>query len=405
MFSHADESASFVKGVVGGFGAEAEACVPGGAIGGGAEFDFEGRGFLERDGELLEGEAFAVSGIEVVAKFVEGDFGPMNDGEVSGVIFSSGELGRFLFTPLFLAFSFGLVFPPFAGSFFFDVGPDLEEFRFELGEFFGVLFAEVVFFFPVGLDLVELEIFEGLVGDDFPVADAHRGVAFGGGNVGAPEEGDGAIDGLAGAGGEDIDTIDGAIGGDGDVGDGEGGGEEVGADDGDVAGGAGLDVGGEADDSRDTDAALVAIALAAAESAGGAPGAVLLGLGCGELSFAVALGAVVGGEDDEGVFAETEFIEGRHELAEGVVELGDIPVVLADAGVLDIGVGFLKLGVALDGEMRFVGPDGDEEGLGGVALFLEPAVGFMGDEGSREAFERADFFAITDEVFWVLVAG
>ncbi|MDB4309967.1 hypothetical protein N9956_00960, partial [Akkermansiaceae bacterium] len=107
MFSHADESASFVKGVVAGFGAEAEAGVPCGAIGGGAEFDFEGRGFLERDGELLEGEAFAVSGIEVVAKFVEGDFGPMNDGEVSGVIFSSGELGRFLFTLLFLTFSFG----------------------------------------------------------------------------------------------------------------------------------------------------------------------------------------------------------------------------------------------------------------------------------------------------------
>jgi hypothetical protein len=108
---------------------------------------------------------------------------------------------------------FRLVLPPFAGAFCFDAGPDFQEYRFEFGELVGVFFGEVVHFLPVGFDLVKLEFLKVLIGDNFPIADAHCGLAFGGGDVGAPEEWHGTRDGLARARRENIDPIDGAVGG------------------------------------------------------------------------------------------------------------------------------------------------------------------------------------------------
>ena len=117
------------------------------------------------------------------------------------------------------------------------------------------------------MDVEEHEVGEGFVADDLPVADAHGDAVVGWGDVGAPEEGDGAGESFSCEGGEDADAIDGAVFGLLEAGDVEDGGEEVGADDGDVAGGAGFDVTGPAGDA---DAAFVIAALASAEAAGGA---------------------------------------------------------------------------------------------------------------------------------------
>ena len=66
----------------------------------------------------------------------------------------------------------------------------LEEYLFHLIEFFHLLGSEIALLLPVLLDLIELKLVEGFVGDQFPVSDAEGGVAVGRGDMGSPEERD-----------------------------------------------------------------------------------------------------------------------------------------------------------------------------------------------------------------------
>ena len=65
-------------------------------------------------------------------------------------------------------------------------------------------------------------------------------------------------------------------------------------------------------------------------------------------------GAVVGGEHNEGVFAEAEFVKGGEDASYGMVELSDVPVVSAFGGIGEIFVGCLMSGIGSDGFVRFV---------------------------------------------------
>ena len=147
--------------------------------------------------------------------------------------------------------------------------------------------------------------------------------------MGAPVERDFALNRFSGEGGEHADAIDGAVGGEWDSSDIENGGENIGSDDGDVTGGAGLDVLWPTDDAGDADAAFMTAALIATESARG--------------SAIVGNGAVVRGEDDEGVVSDACFVQGVHHLAEGVVELTDVAhvfgvfVAIVEGGEFGIG--------------------------------------------------------------------
>ena len=70
--------------------------------------------------------------------------------------------------------------------------------------------------------------------------------------------------------------------------------------------------------------------------------------------------------------------------------------------ILDAGIRLRELLGRFDGEVGFVGPDGEEERLVRVAL-LQPADALFGDERGGEAFDLADGVAVADEVGWVFV--
>lgn len=187
----------------------------------------------------------------------------------------------------------------------------------EAGGGFGLGGGEVLALSGIGGEVVEFEGGVHIGTDGFPVAGAGglhleavlpdfpievvvNGCAPGGG-VGFEElAGDGAA--VDGAGG----------GGSGEFGE---GGEDVLKAPGGGTGGAGGDATGPAGDHGNADAAFVEVTLVATEGAGG-----LKEIG---VVAVVAIGAIVGGEDDEGVVAEVEFIEGAKEFADGSVEAGD----------------------------------------------------------------------------------
>ena len=172
-----------------------------------------------------------------------------------------------------LAWSLGLlafVFPPFIGAFFDDAFPEFDEGGFHLGGLFRHFLREVVFLLPVFGDVEEPEVGEGFVSHDFPVADAHRDALIVVGNVSAPEERDFACGDFSFERGEHVDAVDGAVFGDFDADDVENGGEDIGSDDGDLTGGARLDVLRSGYDAGDANAAFVVAALMTAEAATGA---------------------------------------------------------------------------------------------------------------------------------------
>ncbi len=159
-------------------------------------------------------------------------------------------------------------------------------------------------------------------------------------------------------------------------------------------GGACGDFAGPADHAWDADSAFVEVAFSAAQSSGGAATWAFV---------SVAFRAVIGGEKDKGILGELEVIEDAEELAKSGVHLGDIGVVFLLEVVWDVGVQGFKSGIGLDGVMGFVGPDGEEEGFGGVAFLAEPLGGFLDNERRGVALEFSCGGPVADEVFGVFV--
>ena len=217
------------------------------------------------------------------------------------------------------------------------------------------------------------------------------GVAFQGGG-GVFEEGDEAfaVLGLAGRwlGGGDFDQ----------------GGVEVDVDGGDAAGGGGLGDAGPADDEGDAGAAFVEAAFAAAE--GGVVGDVTAFF---HEAFAhvTADAAVVAGEDEDGVFAELEFVEFGHDAADTFVDAGDHGGVNGVVVTADSRFCFEFFDEFLFGLVGGVDAEvGQVEEEGGVFFALDEVEGFVGEEvGEVGVFGdvglgvglEVDVFAIGDE--------
>ena len=237
------------------------------------------------------------------------------------------------------------------------------EFGLEFGDDFGVLVVEILGFLGVGLEVVELagsvwggvgkvEVLEfGLavvVAAGALVVEVFPGTAADG-----ELEAVGLVEGVLADGllgvveeGEEADAVFGGVVGEGEVGEFGAGGHEVGEADGLVGYGVGGDAVWPAGDEGDAMASFPVVAFEAAPRAGAVVLVVLAHLdGCGDF------GAVVAGEEDEGVLGEVEALEGLEELSDNVVELEEEVAVRA-------GVGF-----AFEG---FGGEGGEVDGLGGV---------------------------------------
>ena len=273
------------------------------------------------------------------------------------------------------------------------------EFGLEFGDDFGVLVVEVLDFLGVGLEVVELtggvwggvgnvEVLEFglpvvvasgvLVVEVFPRAAADGELEA----VGLVE---GVLaDWLVGVveEGEEADAVFGGVVGQGEVGEFGESGHEVGEAYGLVGYGVGGDAVWPAGDEGDAVAAFPVVAFEAAPRASAVVLVVLAHLdGCGDF------GAVVAGEEDEGVFGEVEALKGFEELSDNVVELEDEVAVRA-------GVGFA---------FEIVGGKGGEvDGLGGVEEEEWLERGFLG-----VLFEELDAFFEEEEVdfFEVEVGG
>ncbi len=182
--------------------------------------------------------------------------------------------------------------------------------------------------------------------------------------------------------GEEADAVFGGVVGQGEVGEFGESGHEVGEAYGLVGYGVGGDAVWPAGDEGDAVAAFPVVAFEAAPRAGAVVSVVLAHLdGCGDF------GAVVAGEEDEGVLGEVEALEGFEELADNVVELENEVAVRA-------GVGFA---------FEIVGGKGGEvDGLGGVEEEEGLERGFLG-----VLFEELDAFFEEEEVdfFEVEVGG
>ena len=225
--------------------------------------------------------------------------------------------------------------------------------------------------------MVELEDVAFEVLDEFPVPfadDAAGGSTenFGRGaaevfltlKVGGEVPEKGAFgEGFSVEGGEDTGAIEGLL--DLTAGDFEEGGEKVDLGDHGIVFDSFGSATGEADEEGFTDTAFVEHSFGAAEWVG---------------SGDAAEGSVVGGEDDEGVFGEFEFVEGVEDLSDGTVHGFDHGGVF---GVVVTSVAFLALVFlseffgGLDGGVDGVEGEVNEEGGGGV--FLNPACDFAAE--------------------------
>ncbi len=104
-------------------------------------------------------------------------------------------------------------------------------------------------------------------------------------------------------------------------------------------------------------------------------------------SFSKLRGSVIGGEKDEGVFLEIEFLE-------GAVNFANLGITIGDRGKVDCFVfilsGFTEITTSdffgrIDIPMRFVEVDELNERFVGIALFDEPVDGFGSDDVGSEA--------------------
>ena len=88
-----------------------------------------------------------------------------------------------------------------------------------------------------------------------------------------------------------------------------------------------------------------------------------------------------------------------------MVHLRDVGVVLTLDVIGEVGIERFEFGIGFDGIMRLVGPNGEEEGLGGNALLFEPGDGLGDDERRGVALHLADGLTVANEVAGVLVGG
>lgn len=190
---------------------------------------------------------------------------------------------------------------------------------------------------------------------------------MGGGGVGASEDGG------------DVFAVDDEIGGERGVGDVGEGWEEVHHAGEGVGGGVGGDVVWPPEDEGHADAAFVGGAFTAA-----------IGDGVAALFFFLEPGAVIAGEDDEGVGVEVEFFEGGEDLGGGPVEFLDDVAVEAAFGFAE------EVFAGSDGEVGHGVGEVEEEGV--VFVFADDFEGFLGVElgdleevdGVGEALVAAD---------------
>ncbi len=270
-------------------------------------------------------------------------------------------------------------------------GFGLVEEGFELGDDFGMLVVEVLGFAGVFLEVVELA---GRIGGGFGEdVGGERGVgevavAAGAGVVeifpmaaaDGEVEGPGLVEGEGTDGfvgfseeeGEEVEAVFGGVAGEIGSGNGGGGGHEVGEGGGLVDKARG-DCSGPAGDEWD---AVAAFPLVAFHTAPGFGSVVLVVFA--HLDDGGDFGAVVAGEEDEGVLGQAEVVDFFDDGADDVVELGDEVAVGA-------GVGF-----ALE---VFAGDGGEVDGLGGV----EEEEGFSGVLGVV-GFEELQGFVEEDHV-------
>lgn len=269
---------------------------------------------------------------------------------------------------------------------------DLGVFGGEFGGFAGVL-VEVVEFVGLLAGFVVAD-------DEFPLAGADGdGAVFA---VAEDEDGFAIFSGigLSEEGGEEAEGVFGDVFGEVFVEDVGSGGEEVGKVDEICGGGAGGNFAGPFGDEGDAVAAFVGVAFAIAVGTVGDVAHFLgVGFGAFELGADVAGvvgevevdvvgaaevlggGAVVRGEDDEGVFAELVFFEGGEEAADVGVELLD--VVAVKSGL----AGATELGGGGDVGVWGAGSEVEEEGFFGGGFTLDEGDGFLGEGGVDLIFD------------------
>ncbi len=205
----------------------------------------------------------------------------------------------------------------------FAWGTVVFESGFKPGHDFGVVLGEVVGFGGVFFKVVELPVAGcfgfRLLADGFPreVDDGKLSAVA----MKFPNHGLGAFEGTFGERGSEIGAVEilGCFG----FGDGAESGEPVGEVGRGGSGGAGLNLSRPADNGRDADSAFIDGALPAPEAGGGVEEG---GIYPADVKFWIAAGmggAVVGGEDDDGVVIETELLESVEDRANMLVEIGD----------------------------------------------------------------------------------
>src|SRR5262249_39696396 len=136
------------------------------------------------------------------------------------------------------------------------------------GELVWLLSAEFALFLGIVFQVVEFKLSERFVGQDFPIADAHGRFDRLWGDDAAPVQRPGALDRLSLKNGQEIATIEDTIRRQPRAGNFQGRDKNIGADDGLIAGYAGLDLRRPAHHPRNANSAFIDGALPASKTAG-----------------------------------------------------------------------------------------------------------------------------------------
>lgn len=267
--------------------------------------------------------------------------------------------------------------------------PGLEFFEHRLGALL-TCFREVGPFGKVVLEVEEFERSVFVILDELPITIANDGAGGGpeffGAGIGVvpvalqvgrevPEEGT-VWEGIVFEGGKEVEAVEWLGLGCFSSGEGEEGGEEIDLVDGSFVLGSGFDFSGVTNEKGFADAAFVKHSFGTTER-----------LGFGIFSMR----AVIGGEDDEGVFGEFEFVEGVEDLADclvhGVDHGGILWIVVRGVAFLLCEAGSVFC-LCLNGSVDGVAGEVDKEGL--VGVLLDPA----GDVATESLGEVLAFGAI-----------
>ena len=151
-----------------------------------------------------------------------------------------------------------------------------------------------------------------------------------------------------------------------------------------------------ADQPGNPDPPFMQIALAAPQPPGRTPARAL---------HSIPLGAVVRRKNHAGVLRELQVVEALHQLAKRRIQLGHVGMVRTLHLVGQLGVQGLESRIRLDGVVRFVGPDGQEERLVALPFRLQPAHRLADHQRGRVALERPHRLPVPHKVPRVVVRG